>query len=205
VQPAHECRTVRLAHALHPAFNSTTLVFIDRYNWLMNFILCNNKEGLDQTGSFATATKCLKVGGGGRGGNLIVCVCLCAGGGGVLALACFLVRIQACLYQHLEAGADRQLCYTTKCLKMMHHGNLRALWGRGDAWLCMVMHRECATTRRTDRQAVLHSHTMPEGEAPWVLCVCCRRGGGGAGLCMFYRVHTYIYRLEQTGIFATVT
>jgi hypothetical protein len=32
----------------------------NRYNWLMNFILCNNKEGLDQTGSFATATKCLK-------------------------------------------------------------------------------------------------------------------------------------------------
>jgi len=33
----------------------------NRYNWLFNFILCNNKEGLDQTGSFATATKCLKV------------------------------------------------------------------------------------------------------------------------------------------------
>jgi hypothetical protein len=30
----------------------------------MNFVLCNNKEGLDQTGSFATATKCLKVRGG---------------------------------------------------------------------------------------------------------------------------------------------
>jgi hypothetical protein len=34
---------------------------VNRYNWLMNFILCNNKEGMDQTGSFATATKCLKV------------------------------------------------------------------------------------------------------------------------------------------------
>jgi hypothetical protein len=32
-----------------------------RYNWLMNFILCNNNAGLDQTGTFATATKCLKV------------------------------------------------------------------------------------------------------------------------------------------------
>jgi len=32
----------------------------NRYNWLFNFILCNNKEGLDQTGTFATATKCLK-------------------------------------------------------------------------------------------------------------------------------------------------
>jgi hypothetical protein len=41
-----------------------------RYNWLMNFILCNNNAGLDQTGSFTTATKCLKVRGGGNQGRL---------------------------------------------------------------------------------------------------------------------------------------
>lgn len=33
---------------------------VNRFNWLMNFILCSNREGMDQIGSFTTATKCLK-------------------------------------------------------------------------------------------------------------------------------------------------
>ena len=33
----------------------------NRVNWLFNFILCQNREGMDQMGSFTTATKCLKV------------------------------------------------------------------------------------------------------------------------------------------------
>ena len=47
----------------------------------MNFILCNNNAGLDQTGSFTTATKCLKVGGGATRGD-------CGGprGGGAVRL-----------------------------------------------------------------------------------------------------------------------
>jgi hypothetical protein len=31
-----------------------------RYDWLFKFVLCNNKEGLDNIGSFTTAAKCLK-------------------------------------------------------------------------------------------------------------------------------------------------
>jgi hypothetical protein len=65
----------------------------NRYNWLMNFILCNNKEGLDQTGSFATATKCLKVRHHGY-------LSLARPGGGV---DCWLVHVPLCVQQ--QGGA----------------------------------------------------------------------------------------------------
>jgi hypothetical protein len=44
----------------------------NRVNLLLNFILCSNRAG-EVVGSFATATKCLKV---------CVCVCGCKGLGG---------------------------------------------------------------------------------------------------------------------------
>jgi hypothetical protein len=33
----------------------------NRVKWLLAFVLCNNKHGLNATGSFVTASKCLKV------------------------------------------------------------------------------------------------------------------------------------------------
>lgn len=33
----------------------------NRVKWLLAFVLCNNKQGLDATGSFATASRCLQV------------------------------------------------------------------------------------------------------------------------------------------------
>lgn len=88
----------------------------NRYNWLMNFILCNNKEGLDQTGSFATATKCLKV----RDHGYIM-YNDCAPGGGLVQR----VKRQG------GTGPDWQLCTSNKSASRW--GTLDIFLGGGGA------------------------------------------------------------------------
>jgi hypothetical protein len=34
----------------------------NRVKWLLAFVLCNNREGLEAIGSFTTASRCLQVG-----------------------------------------------------------------------------------------------------------------------------------------------